>query len=62
MSKYQDVRMREIDMDIVQQMAVHFGVSLSDMHPLVVNVRIIPIYWILKSIATTNESRVQFGT
>ena len=25
-------------MDVVQQMAVHFGVSLSDMHPLVVNV------------------------
>lgn len=32
--------MRDIDMDIVQQMAIHFGVSLSDMHPLVVNVSI----------------------
>ena len=34
----QDVRTRDVDMDVVQQMAVHFGVSLSDMHPLVVNV------------------------
>jgi len=25
-------------MDIIQEMAVHFGVSLSDMHPLVVSV------------------------
>ncbi|KAL5250278.1 hypothetical protein ACHWQZ_G016125 [Mnemiopsis leidyi] len=33
----EDVRMRDVDMDVVQQMAVHFGVSLSDMHPLVVN-------------------------
>ena len=32
--------MRDIDMDIVQQMAIHFGVSLSDMHPLVVSVSI----------------------
>ncbi|XP_063687696.1 maternal embryonic leucine zipper kinase-like [Bolinopsis microptera] len=32
----EDIRTREVDMDIVQQMAIHMGVSLSDMHPLVV--------------------------
>ena len=34
----QDVRVREVDMEVVQQMSGHFGVSLSEMHPLIVNV------------------------